>query len=296
MQEVQFQLNRSNTQSNSWVRLCRRISESIWFQGLVIGLITLNGIVIGLETSSYMQARYGELFCALNYLVVVVFVVEVVIKISAHAPRCHDYFRNGWNCFDFTVTVLSLLPAAGSLASLARMARLLRVMRIISAFPELRLIVATLIRSIPSMGHVVMLMGIIFYIYGVLGYHLFSEIDPQHWRSLGIALLTLFRIVTLEDWSKVMYSAMEVYPMAWIYFVSFVVCGTFVVVNLFIAVVINNLDEAKAERLKELTPIPDQAEILRELQATREALTRLQARIEKHDDAVREEKKYADDR
>ena len=274
------------------MRLCQSIASAAWFHWAITVLIVLNGIAIGLETNAYMVARYGNFFSGLNHLVVAVFVTEVIIKISAHAPRYHHYFRNGWNCFDFIVTVLSVLPAAGSLASLARLARLLRVMRLISAFPELRLIVATLIRSLPSMGHVVILMGVIFYIYGVLGYHLFSDIDPRHWRSLGIALLTLFRIVTLEDWSKVMYAAMEVYPMAWIYFVSFVVCGTFVVVNLFIAVVINNLDEAKAERLKELMPVPDQAEILQELKATREALTRLQARIEKHDEPVREEKKY----
>ena len=278
-----------------WVRGCRYVTEATWFQGLIIGLITFNGIIMGMETSPFLMLRYGDLFEWFNQLVVTVFVAEIVIKVSAHAPQCQRYFQNGWNCFDFTVTVLSLLPVAGSLASLARMARLLRVMRLISAFPELRLIVATLIRSIPSMGHVVMLMSIIFYIYGVLGYHLFSEVDPQHWRSLGVALLTLFRIVTLEDWSLIMYRSMEVYPQAWIFYISFVVCGTFVVVNLFIAVVINNLDEAKAERLKELSPMPDQAEILRELQATRNVLTRLQARIEQHDAKIREEKNYAAD-
>ena len=95
-------------------------------------------------------------------------------------------------------------------------------------------------------------MSILFFVYAVLGFHLFHEHDPTHWRNLGYALLTLFRIVTLEDWTDVMYKAMELSPAYALYFVSFVVVGTFVVVNLFIAVVINNLDEAKYAHLKKL--------------------------------------------
>ena len=170
----------------------------------------------------------------------------------AVAPKVQRYFQNGWNLFDFSIIVFSLLPATGQFAMIARLARLLRVMRLISTVPKLRLIVSTLIRSLPSMGHVILLMSVIFYIYAVSGYHLFHEHDPEHWRNLGISLLTLFRVVTLEDWTDVMYTAMEWHPMAWMYFVSFVVVGTFVVVNLFIAVVLNNLEEAKHEQLEEL--------------------------------------------
>jgi voltage-gated sodium channel len=115
--------------------------------------------------------------------------------------------------------------------------------------------------------------------YGVAGYHLFHEADPTHWRTLGIALLSLFRIVTLEDWTDIMYAAMETYPWAWVYFVSFVVMGTFVVVNLFIAVVLNNLDEAKAERLREIETPPHRDEILRELRTTQRALQRLERQL-----------------
>jgi len=162
---------------------------------------------------------------------------------------------------------------------IARLARLLRVARLISTIPELRLIVSTLIRSIPSMGHVLLLMSIIFYIYAVAGYHIFHEHDPTHWRNLGISLLTLFRVVTLEDWTDVMYKAMELHPLAWMYFVSFVVVGTFVVINLFIAVVINNLEEAKHEKLEELQAPTTREEILHELKQTQEALARLQHKL-----------------
>jgi voltage-gated sodium channel len=126
-----------------------------------------------------------------------------------------------------------------------------------------------------------MLMSIIFYIYAVAGYHLFHEHDPTHWRNLGMSLLTLFRVVTLEDWTDVMYAAMEMHYLSWIYFVSFVVLGTFVVINLFIAVVLNNLDEAKQEQLAAIRGPASKEEILQELRQTQEALQRLQHRLDR---------------
>ena len=260
--------------------IAQRIVDSPWFQHAVTAIIVLNAVVIGLDTSRDLTALYGAQFDALNKAFLWVFILEAIVKMAACYPRVHNYFRDGWNIFDFSIIVVSLIPATGELATLARLARLLRVLRLVSAFPELRLIVATLIRSIPSMGHVVILMSIIFYVYAVAGYHLFHEIDPTHWRSLGYALLSLFRIVTLEDWTDIMYAAMAGHWWAWMYFVSFVVIGTFVVVNLFIAVVLNNLEEAKTERLNEMMESPSREEILRELRTTQEALARLQNRLE----------------
>ena len=228
--------------------LLERMVSSSWFQHGITGVIILNAAVIGLDTSPALTERYGALFAWLNTIFLWIFVAEAALKIAAVYPRIGRYFGDGWNVFDFTIVAVSLIPATGELATLARLARLLRVLRLVSSFPELRLIVATLVRSIPSMGHVLILLSIIFYMYGVAGYHLFHQVDPTHWRSLGISLLTLFRILTLEDWTDVMYAAMQYSPYMWIYFISFVVVATFVVIKLFIAVVINNLEEAKKER------------------------------------------------
>jgi len=230
-------------------QLCRKIAGNPWFERFVIALIIINAIVLGMETSPYLVARYGEAFILVNHVVLGVFVLEAVIKITAVAPRFRLYFGDGWNLFDFTIVVLSLIPSTGEYAMIARLARLLRVMRLISALPELRLIVSTLVRSVPGFANVILLLFIIFYMYAVAGYHLLHQHDPEHWRSLGISLLTLFRILTLEDWTDVMYAAMSFNPYMWIYFISFVVVATFVVINLFIAVVINNLEEAKKERV-----------------------------------------------
>jgi voltage-gated sodium channel len=258
-----------------------RIVKAALFEYSIIALIIGNGILLGMETSPTLVQAYGDWFHLGNHLILGVFVLEALLKMAALAPQVGRYFKDGWNIFDFSVIVFSLIPATGDFAMIARLARLLRVVRLISTIPELRLIVSTLVRSIPSMGHVMMLMGVIFYIYAITGYQLFHEHDPTHWRSLGISLLSLFRVVTLEDWTDIMYTAMEFHPLSWIYFVSFVVLGTFVVVNLFIAVVINNLDEAKAERLKELEPPVSRNEILRDLRSTQKALQRLEGRLER---------------
>ena len=271
--------SRAGASGASFVGVAQRVAAAAWFHWGVVGVIGVNALVIGLDTSAFLAERYGAWFKAANQLFLGIFVVEAVVKLIAQWPRPQRYFKDGWNVFDFAIIVVSLLPSTGELATLARLARLLRVLRLVSALPELRLIVTTLVRSIPSMFNVVCLMSVIFYIYAVAGYHLFHDIDPTHWRTLGIAALTLFRVVTLEDWTDVMYAAMAHHWWAWAYFVSFVVVGTFVVVNLFIAVVLNNLDEAKTQRLNELTAPPSREELLRELLETQASLKRLEERL-----------------
>lgn len=258
-----------------------KIVSAPWFERVIIAFILINGVILGMETSPSLVEHYGALMHLGNHVILGIFILEALLKMMAVAPQVDRYFRDGWNVFDFSVIVFSLIPATGDFAMIARLARLLRVVRLVSTIPELRLIVSTLVRSIPSMIHVMTLMSVIFYIYAITGYQLFHEHDPTHWRSLGISLLTLFRVVTLEDWTDVMYTAMDFHPLSWMYFVSFVVLGTFVVINLFIAVVINNLDEAKAERLAELQGPVTQKEILTDLRETQKALKRLEERLER---------------
>jgi voltage-gated sodium channel len=260
--------------------LAGRIVEARWFEPWMIGLILFNGVLIGLETSHEIVAAYGSWLHLGNNLILAVFILEAALKLTAVAPRFSLYFGNGWNLFDFSIIVLSLLPSTEEFALVARLVRVLRVLRLVSAVPQLRLIVATLVRSIPSMGHVITLMSIIFYIYAVTGFHLFHEHDAERWGTLGASLLTLFGIVTLEGWVQVMETALEVHRWAWVYFVSFVLIGTFVMLNLFIAVVINNLEASKSAELEELRLPATHDEVLRELQRTRDALTALQSRLE----------------
>ncbi len=262
----------------------QQIIEHRWFEYFIIAVILFSAVLIGLETSEDFLQTYEAFLYWGNHIVLGIFIVEAALKMYAVAPRLKLYFNDGWNLFDFSIIILALIPSTGNFAMVARTARLLRVLRLISAIPELRLIVATLMRSIPSMGNIMLLMGVIFYIYAVAGQQLFHIHDPVHWGNLGVSLLTLFRIVTLEDWTDVMYTAMEMHPLSWIYFVSFVVMGTFVIINLFIAVVLNNLEEAKQESLRELRTPPTADHLMDELVKTQQALEDLHNRLADYED------------
>ena len=262
--------------------MARRIVGDRRFERLIIALIVLNGVLVGLETSTTVVAHAGGLIEWLHHLILAAFVAEVGIKLAAVAPAWRRYFGDSWNLFDFTIVVLSLLPFSGELAMIARMVRLLRVLRLVSALPKLRLVVATRVHALPGMGHVLMLVALLFYIYAVAGYHLFHGTDPERWGTLGAALLTLFQIATLEGWAEVMYAAMETAPWAWVYFISFVIIGTFVMINLFIAVVINSLEESKAIEAAgdgRAAAAGIDAPLLDELRAAREALARVEAAL-----------------
>lgn len=266
------------------VQLAQRIADSKWFLNGITAVILLNGVVIGLETVDALNDAYGFWFLLFNQVAIGIFVVEAIIKIVAHHPRMHEYFKDGWNVFDFIVVVLCLIPSSGHLPMLARVLRLLRVLSVV---PSLKVLVTVLVRSLPGMFNIVLLTVVIFYVYGVAGHYLFAENDPTHWRSLGISLLSLFRIVTLEDWTDIMYAAMEAYWWAWMYFVSLVLVGTFVVFNLIIAVVISNHDRATQENLhdryEQLRDSLDEASqneiLLMEIQQMREALDRLENQV-----------------
>ncbi len=269
---------------NQLVKISAGLVNSHWFEYFIIAVIIVNGIILGLETSSTISRLYGDWLYLGNDIALGVFIVEAALKMLALWPRPHRYFRDGWNVFDFLIIAFALVPATGQFAMIARLARLLRVVRLISAIRDLRLIVAALVRSIPSVGHVMMLMSIVAYIYAIMGHQLFHEHDPEHWGTLGRSLLTLFNITTLDNWTQIMNAAMEQHPWAWIYFVSFVVVGTFVVINLFIAIIINSLDDAKRSNLQEgLEPVSHQ-DIVRELRATQETLKRLEERLDADDD------------
>ncbi len=267
----------SPIKSKSIVFFCQRTAGRALFQNFILGVIVANAIVIGVETSPILMDRWGGFFHALNLIFQGIFLVEISIRLTAHAPRFQTFFRNGWNVFDFTVVLLSMVPAIGSWTTLARVARLLRVTRLIAFSAELRLIISTMLRSIPSIGHIAMLMGLLIYVYAVTGVHLFGRIDPEKWGHLGRAALTLFEVITLEGWIEFQGRVIEQVPMAWLFFSSFIVVAVFVMVNLLVAVVINNLETVKAE-----TPLTGEHEALRQhIRALRKNLDDLESRLPK---------------
>ena len=261
----------------------RRLVDAPAFEFTIIAIIIVNAALLGVGTSPAMSERYGHWLSLGHQVALAIFVIEALLKMSVASPRVAGYFKDGWNVFDFLVIVIALIPATGQFAIVARLARLMRALRLISTIKDLRLIVTALVRSIPSVGHVMMLISIIIYVYAIMGYYLFHEDDPENWRNLGVSVLTLFNVITLEGWTVVMFTAMETHPLAWLYFVSFVIIGTFVVMNMFIAIIINNLDEAKFERLREIERPVSREDLLREIRATQDALQRLEKRLDDDD-------------
>jgi len=169
---------------------------------LITGLILLACAVVGLETHEPFARQYDHLFALVNTLILVLFVLEMALRVAADGRR---FFSDGWNWFDLMVVSICLLPTVGQYVLLFRLFRAVRAIRLVEAFSRLRVVVATLLDSLPSIGYVLLLMFIHLYVYGVIGYFLFHHNDPLHFRNLPTALLALFQVATLEGWAEIFY-------------------------------------------------------------------------------------------
>jgi len=217
--------------------------ESPQIQRLVIAVIVFNAVVLGLETSPAIMARWGGLLIALDRLALAVFIAELGIKFVAYRGY---FWRSGWNGFDFVVVAVALVPGAGPWAVL-RSLRVLRVLRLLTVIPSLRKVVAAFLHSIPGLAGVVAVMSIFFYTAGVLATKLFGAEYPEWFGSLGLSLYTLFQIMTLESWSMgIVRPVMETHPWAWAYFVPFIIIATFTILNLFIGIIVSTMQELAA--------------------------------------------------
>ena len=254
------------------VARCAVISASRRFLALTFTAILLNGLVIGLQTYDSFERAHGGVLDTLNAVFLAFFVVELVIRIVAYGARPWRFFGEGWNVFDFVMVVPALLPGVRESTTALRVVRLLRVFRIVSALPEMRVLVQGLGRSIAPLMSMAVLVLLLFYAYGMVGWILFSDHDPAHWSSLGQSMLTLFSVLTLEGWVEIQETALGYSEWAWVYFVSFILVSSFVLINMVIAVLINGVDEArarfaaerKAAERAEDQPLLDRLESLRE--------------------------------
>ena len=269
--------------------LAHRIVEARSFEYLLIVLIIGSAVALGMATSDDLYDRYAVWMGLFVLLALVVLVLEVLLKMLALSPRAYRYFMDGWNVFDFLaisflIISLAVFPAISYYGILIILVRLLRLLHGLSAVHELRMILSTLFRSVPSVGHIVVLLTIILYVYALVGHRSFGEHDPEHWGDLGVSASSLFQIVTLDDWAKFMSIAAEVHPLAWVYFVSFIIISAFVIINVFIAIIIENLGEDKKERLRAFEAPASKEEVLRELRSTQEALRRMEERLQRSSD------------
>jgi voltage-gated sodium channel len=205
-------------------------------QRFIIGLIVINAVLMGLETSPALMAQYGSTLLAFDRAILVVFVLEIALRLYVHRAA---FFRDPWSLFDFAVVGIALIPASGPFAVL-RALRVLRVLRMLTMVPSMRRVVGALLSAIPGLSSIALVLLLVFYVFAVIATHLFGADFPDWFGHLGRSLYTLFQIMTLESWSMgIARPVMEVAPFAWIFFIIFNLFATFTMLNLFIAIIVN---------------------------------------------------------
>ena len=214
------------------------------FQRAVTGLILLNAVTLGLETSGTVMERWGGLLHALDLALLYLFTAELALRLFAHGAR---FFRDPWSVFDAVVVGIAWMPATGAL-SVLRALRVLRVLRLISAVPSLRTVVEAMLAALPGMGSIVLLMALIFYVFAVMATKIFGSGMEEQFGTLGASFFTLFQLMTLDDWANIVKPAMEQQPYALLFFMPFIVLSTFVVLNLFIGVIVDSIQTLRDER------------------------------------------------
>jgi len=247
-------------------KISLQIVESNLFRNFILGLIILSGVIVGIETYPETYSKNAYLFQLIDQVIILIFVLEIGLKLISNGKKPWNFFSDPWNVFDFIIVAVCFIPDIDThFVTVLRLARILRVFRIISVLPKLQVLVNALLKSIPSMGYVVVLLGIVFYIFAVAGSFLFAKTDPTHFGSLHIAMITLFKVLTLEGWTDIMniqlygssepsaeYTMKVVSYASVAYFVSFILIGAMIIMNLFIGVVMNSMQESQNEMEKAL--------------------------------------------
>lgn len=222
--------------------------ESTRFRRIIVTLIIVNSILIGLETIPSVMLRYGFLIDVFDSIILALFALEILLKLMVYK---RSFFMDPWNCFDFLIVAISIVPAAGSF-SVFRTLRIVRTLRLLKSLPKLKLIIESLLQSIPSIGWIVVLLTIVYYVFAVIGTNLFGTNYPEYFGDLGKTTFTLFQIMTLESWSSaIARPIMEGTPFAAIYFILFILIATYTTLNIFIAIVVNTMNEVSLKDLKE---------------------------------------------
>lgn len=223
------------------------------FELSVVAVIIISALEIGAKTFELTDSAVS-ITDLLDVFITIFFMFELSIRFIAEENK-KLFFKQGWNIFDTIVVIISLVPIHDSeMVLLARLVRVFRVLRMVSVVPELRVLINSLIKALPQLGYVILLMFIIFYIYAAIGSFLFSSINPVLWGDIAIAMLTLFRVMTFEDWTDVQYETMEVYPYSWIFYLTFIFFTAFAFLNMVIGIVVNVMEEEHALMRSETEP------------------------------------------
>ncbi len=270
--------------SSRLVRTCARTADAMWFNLAIFAVIVVNAIILGLGTYDQIEEEAGDLLNLANEVILGIFVVELTIRLVGFGRRPLDFFKSGWNVFDFVIVVGSFLPGVRENATLLRLVRLARVLRVVRLLPDLRVLTVAVGRSLPGVASLGVLTVVLVFVYGMVGWVMFGDENPAEYGDIGEAMLTLFTTLTLENFPDQLAAGREVTGWAIPFFLSYVLVGAFLVLNLLIGVVINSMEEARgieAERALgdriehgEAPPEPELADRLASLRQELEAVER----------------------
>jgi voltage-gated sodium channel len=243
-----------------------KITKSKKFGAFIFFLIFLSAVIIGIETYPGIASKHRSLLTFLDKLIISFFVLEIGLRIISNGKSPWLFFSDPWNVFDFLVVAVCLIPAVDThFFAVFRILRVLRILRMITFFPKLRLLIGTLLKSIPSMGYIFILITILFYVFAIVGVFIFGASDPMHFGDLHHTLVTLFKVLTLEGWTDIMNThiygpvsngntqIISIWP--FLYFASFILVGAMIIMNLFIGVIMNSMQESQNEMAQELQDI-----------------------------------------
>ena len=265
-------------------KLLREFLEHNKVQRFIISLIVINAVTIGFETSDDLMAVHGDMFHQFDAAILIVFIIEIVLKLYAYGLR---FFFNAWNVFDFLIVAIAAFPTAG-VFSVFRTLRILRTLRLLKNVPKLRIIIESLIKAIPSIGWIIILLAIIYYIFAVVGTNIYGHAFPEWFGTMGDSMFTLFQIMTLESWSSgIARPILDEMPYAWVFFIPFILIATYTTLNIFIAIVVNTMNELhmaemkdEEERQKKLQD-EEKRDLIRRLEMLQSKLDKIEAKLDK---------------
>jgi voltage-gated sodium channel len=229
----------------SFAATCGRIVDSPAFTYFIAGVILANAAVLGLETYDSIDRDAGGALELVNDVCLGIFVVELLMRFASYGRRPQDFFRNGWNVFDLVVVGAAFVPGLSKNSTLLRLARLARVVRVVRLLPDVRVLLLAMARSLPPLISLAVLGSLVLYVYAMVGWMLFGDEDPERWGDIGQAVLTMFVLLTLENFPDYLERGMDIHPWSWVFFVSFALLAAFVLLNVLIGVVLNSMEEAR---------------------------------------------------
>ena len=255
-----------------------RLVDSDPFNLVIAGVIIFNAIVLGLETFPAVMESYGSTLSMLNSVCYGIFVVELILRFASYGRRPQDFFRNGWNIFDLIIIGGVWIPGVRENVTLLRLLRLARIARLLRFLPDARILLSTVVRSLPPLGSIVVLTVLILFLYGMVGWAMFGEELPNSWGTITRAMLTLFILLTLENFPTYLEEALTVTPWATVFFVSYVLVAAFVIFNLLIGIIISSMESARErEALREaMDKTGPEADALGRIREIKEALETLE--------------------